>query len=290
MKFDFQRLVDAKLVTKKTYPNGLSIFKYSKRVFFDALWNTDPLLLEARGIVLDEEGNAIIWPFTKVFNHGENGSECHPAEEVQVIEKVNGFMAACAIHNGELIVSTTGTLDSEYAAMAREHIEGLYTARLMAGYTYIFEICDERDPHIVTEEFGAYLIGLRNMSSGDMIYEDDLDYFAGRIGAKRPQWKYMRFVEAMEELKACKQEGYMIRALDGHTLMKMKSPHYLTKKFFMRMGAGKVQLMASNPKKLKETIDEEYYPLVDFISTTFGAAWTEFTEAERRHEIEEFLK
>jgi hypothetical protein len=290
MKFDFQHLVDAKLVTKKTYENGLSIFKYSKKVFFNALWNTDRLLLDARGMVLDAEGNAVIWPFTKVFNYGENGADCLDTANVQVIEKINGFMAACAIYKGELIVSTTGTLDSEYAAMAREHIEALYTSRFMEGYTYIFEICDERDPHIVTEEFGAYLIGMRSTHSGLMIEETDLDYIAGRIGAMRPTWQWMPFKNAKKMLKSCEQEGYMIRNARGETIMKMKSPHYLTKKFFMRMGAGKIQLMATNPAKLKETVEEEYYDLVDFIHNVFGATWAGLTEAERRYEIEEFLK
>lgn len=289
MKFDFQRLVDAKLVNKKTYPNGLSIFKYSKRVFFDALWNTDPLLLEARGMVLDSEGNTVIWPFTKVFNHGENGAKCKPNTRVQVIEKINGFLGVAVVYKGELIVSTTGTLASKYADMAREHIEQLYTARLMEGYTYLFEICDERDPHIVTEEFGAYLIGMRQMESGFMVDEIDLDYFSGRIGAKRPVWKYMRFAEAVETNKTCTQEGFMIRDLQGKTIMKMKSPHYLTKKALMRLGDKKIDNVFKSPLEFRNKLDEEFYECFDEILEQGEVFWKSKTEGERRAWLEAYF-
>lgn len=43
-----QRLVAAKLATVST--NGhLDTFKYTRRVMFDYLWDTDPALLETRG-------------------------------------------------------------------------------------------------------------------------------------------------------------------------------------------------------------------------------------------------
>lgn len=118
----FEELVQKGLVKKKTYANGLSVFKYSRKVFYDQLWNTDPLLLEARGIVLDDDGNKVVWPFTKVFNYGENGAGelLEASTPVVAPRKVNGFMAACRYWNGELIVSTTGSLDSDFAVLARE--------------------------------------------------------------------------------------------------------------------------------------------------------------------------
>ena len=53
----FQELVKAGLVKQKRYPNGLSVFKYARKVFYDALWNQNPLLLEARGMVLGRDLN-----------------------------------------------------------------------------------------------------------------------------------------------------------------------------------------------------------------------------------------
>lgn len=73
MKINFDDLLKDGLVVQKHYPNGLKLTKYHNKVFYKNLWNLDPRLLEARGIITDQDDNIIVWPFTKVFNHHENG-------------------------------------------------------------------------------------------------------------------------------------------------------------------------------------------------------------------------
>ena len=292
---NFDDLVERGLVQKKSYTEGpyagLSVFKYSRKVFYDALWNADPRLLEARGMVLDSDGNPVIWPFTKVFNYGENKTTCEPDRLVDVVVKLNGFMAAVTWCNGSLLVSTTGTLDSDYATLARKVItEQVHTEDLKHGHTYIFEICDPSDPHIIDEYYGAYLIGARRMRGGVMWTEHQLDAEAILINALRPQCFQVPFSEALEMVKLVEHEGFMVRdAWTNETIMKIKSPYYLTKKFLMRMGAGKTELMATNPTKFKESIDEEYYPLVDFISTSYRQYWKDMDQFERRKVIEDYF-
>lgn len=290
----FEALIKAGLVKQKRYDNGLSVFKYAKKVFYDALWNTDPLLLEARGIVLDDEGNKVIWPFTKVFNYKENNAGVNLTMDTKIIapRKVNGFMAACRYWNGELIVSTTGSLDSDFAVLARKLIEKLDTSRLLGRFTYIFEICDPSDPHIVKEEAGAYLIGARSMSSGGMVGEEMLDGIAEKIGAKRPEVFYGTFGELWEQVKTCKHEGWMvIDAETGETVMKIKSPHYLSKKFLMRMGQKKVTAMFEDKDEFIKTVDEEFYPVVHYITRWWDAEkWQNTTEADRRAVIEKYFE
>jgi tRNA splicing ligase len=288
----FEALIEAGLVKRKRYENGLSVFKYARKVFYDKLWDTDELLLEARGIVLDDDNNPVIWPFTKVFNHHENGTECEPDRIVCVARKVNGFMAAARWYNGELIVSTTGSLDSDFAVLARTHIEKLKTSEMMDWLTYIFEICDPSDPHIVEEQEGAYLIGARRMANGyPMAHEYQLDDLAEEIGAKRPEWSYMTFREAHHMAETCKHEGFMIRDPDdGTTIMKIKSPYYLTKKFLMRMGMKKVDVMFDNKEEFLKTIDEEFYNVVHYITRWFDAdKWKGYTDQERREIIEQYF-
>lgn len=297
----FNSLIAQGLVKQKRYENGLSVFKYAKRVFYEGLWNTGPLLLEARGMVLDDEGNKVIWPFTKVFNYGENGAGSYLKSETRVVapRKVNGFMAACRFWKGELIVSTTGSLDSDFAALARSHIEKLNQEALEEfadGFTLIFEICDSSDPHIVEEEEGVYLIGMRNMMElsaycGKMVPEAVLNGSAELLGAKRPEVFRGTFGDLWDQVKTCEHEGWMvIDASTRETVMKIKSPHYLTKKFLMRMGTNKVEIMANQPQEFKKTIDEEYYPLVDFITASYRQSWKNMSDQERRAVIEDFLK
>lgn len=293
----FKSLIEQGLVKEKKYPNGLSVFKYARKVFYDALWNTDPLLLEARGMVLDAEGNKVIWPFTKVFNYNENGTTLHPDTPVVCPRKVNGFMASVRWYHDELLVSTTGTLDSEYVAMARKHIEKLQGIEVMASNcTVLFEICDPSDPHIVEEEVGAYLIGGRYMENtcfeGEMLEEGQLDVWATLIGAKRPEVFRGTFGEVLDLLKECKHEGYMVRLADTEeTVMKLKSPHYLTKKFLMRMGKNKVEYMFNEKEAFLKNTDEEFYAVVHHITRWYTIEdWQARDDVARRSIIEDFFE
>lgn len=290
----FEELIKAGLVKQKRYENGLSVFKYAKKVFYDRLWETDELLLEARGMVLDDEGNKVIWPFTKVFNYLEYNAGADLWKDTQIIapRKINGFMAAARMYKGELIVSTTGSLDSDFAVLARQHIEKLDTQRMLSRFTYLFEICDESDPHIVEEDEGAWLIGARSMTSGGMVGEEFLDDIAYKIGALRPEVFYGTFGELWEMVRECKHEGWMvILASTGETVCKIKSPHYLSKKFLMRMGDKKVDNMFDCKEEFMKTLDEEFYAIVNYITRWWDKdKWKATTETERRSVIEKYFE
>mgnify|MGYP002712075013 CR=1 FL=1 len=291
----FQDLIDRKLVKGSTV-GDLTIFKYTKRVFFDNLWNEDPRLLDARGIVLDSDGNKVIWPFTKVFNYGENGTTVPRDQKVKWVRKVNGFMAAARWHNDSLLVSSTGSLTSDYVQLAHQVITKYAGSRCalwasLHEYTMMFEICDPSDPHIVAEEAGAYLIGMREMKTGRMMSEQFCDWVAVKIGCKRPEHGEALFSEVVKWSKLCEHEGFMIRSLEtGELLLKLKSVYYLTKKFLMRMGGSKVDFIYDQTEKLKETIDEEYYCVLDFITQNINREyWKELTDQERRETLEGFF-
>jgi tRNA splicing ligase len=295
----FEELIKAGLVKQKRYDNGLSVFKYARKVFYDALWNTDPLLLEARGMVLDDEGNKVIWPFTKVFNYGENfaGLDLKTHTPIVAPRKVNGFMAACRYWKGELIVSTTGSLDSDFAVLARTYIEKLPGIEIAASnLTLIFEICDPSDPHIVEEEAGAYLIGARLMQNcsyeNEMLNEAQLDSYAELLGAKRPEVFRGTFGELWEMVRECKHEGWMIiDAATRETVCKIKSPHYLSKKFIMRMGDKKIDQMFDNKEEFIKTLDEEFYAVVHYVTRWWDKdKWKATTEADRRAVIEKYFE
>lgn len=290
----FEELIKAGLVKQKRYENGLSVFKYAKKVFYDALWNTDPLLLEARGIVLDDAGNKVIWPFTKVFNYKENNAGVNLMMDTPIIapRKVNGFMAACRYWNGELIVSTTGSLDSDFAVLARSHIEKLVYTEMDAELTYLFEICDPSDPHIVEEHEGAWLIGARSMNTGSMMTEVWLDQEAHFLKALRPEVFYGTFGQLWHMVRECRHEGWMvIDAATRETVMKIKSPHYLSKKFLMRMGQKKVTAMFEDKDEFIKTIDEEFYPVVHYITRSWDVeTWQATSEADRRAVIEKYFE
>lgn len=298
MKFMVNDLIEQGLVKKKTYTDGefagLSVLKYTKKVFFNNLWNKDPRLVDCRGMVVDSEDNIIVWPFTKVFNLYENNTKVDRDKIVIAPRKINGFMCAVSLYNGKPIYSTTGSLDSDFAKMAKFMIEDrmLPEFEFEEGFTYIFEICHPDDPHIIREDIGVYLIGIRDHGTGKMLSEKILDSITECGGFYRPEWQIAQFDYIKILSKTCKHEGFMIIDYEtGETLCKLKSNHYLSKKAIMRLGQSKVEGMFKNPDKFKERIDEEFYGLVDFIVKTVDKEqWKYYSDQQRRTFIENYFE
>lgn len=292
--FNCDDLVEQGLVTKKTYTDGefagLSVYKYSRKVFFDNLWDQDERLLNCRVTVVDENHNIVMLPFKKVFNYLERDT-CKDLPDdapVMTVQKMNGFLANVTMYNGELLIGTTGTLDSDYARLARDVIKSSVDPRykFIDGYTYMFEICDPSDPHIIKEDAGAYLIGIRPneaLDSDYLLLEETLDNVAYLMGCKRPSVDYMNFGTVKQLSKEVKHEGYMIRSyLMEETLCKLKSSFYLQKKALQRCGKNKANLMFDQPEKFIHTLDEEFVGLFQFILKRFTKEeYLTLTEQER---------
>lgn len=276
----------------KRYP-GLYVLKYTRKVFYDNLWETNAMLLECRGLVVDEDYNTVVKPFTKVFNRGENGTEIDRDEMCTVVRKVNGFMA-CATKNtkysDKLIISTTGSLDSEHVDIAARHIKESWFEDMFDGETLIFEICDTEDPHIVTEQEGAWLIGGNGMYGGYQYSEKDLNTIADGFAMLRPETYFdMIFSEVLKKAQTCDHEGYMVYSPKGQSL-KLKSPYYLTTKFLARMKDERLlnMLKYDTVHTSMRNFDEEYYPLIQFLRD-HQSAFVEMEEQERIQMIRNYF-
>lgn len=267
-----------KLVSRKAsklYP-GLFVIKYTKNVFYDNLWYLDPILLECRGLVVDEKYNIIVKPFTKVFNYKENGTTIELDELCTIVEKVNGFMACATLDrdiSDELIISSTGSLDSTFVDLARSHInpfKDLIFKNIQDGQTLIFEVCDKDDPHIIPEVEGLYLIGsnIKSYNLPNTFYkcsEESLDILSANIGCLRPyHLDDLPFKEVLNSSKICRHEGYMVYSKTAS--LKLKSPYYLITKFLARAKETKLfNIICSDRNMAVKSINEEFYPLIDYI-------------------------
>lgn len=260
-----------KLVQRKesTRWPGLYVLKYKNNVFYDNLWHLHPLLLECRGLVVDQDYNVIVKPFTKVFNRFENGTDIPLDEEVVATRKVNGFMGCATYRPGvshsRVIYSTTGSLDSPFVDLIKKHVKPLEDQiKKFPGTTFIFEIVDASDPHIIPEEEGAWLIGANTYCDGGIfpVMESVLDAVATMFACKRPGTLAAPFSDIVRVANECKHEGFMVYGPSG--VLKLKSPYYLTTKFLARASDKKLMegVLAGN----KQAVDEEYYPLVEYLS------------------------
>lgn len=278
------------LVTMKesvTYP-GLFVIKYKNKVFYDNLWT--PELIQCRGLVLDKNYNVVVRPFDKIFNYMENGTTFDRDDVVTYTRKVNGFMGAMTYSEEYgYIYSTTGSLDSDYAKMVKKHLQQYEKYFVNPNFTLLFEICDPSDPHIIKEEAGAYLIGAV-WKDGYHTIELELDQTAVEYGFKRFYTESARFSDVVKLSKQCKHEGYVVRLCDDQSkFLKLKSPYYLINKFLARKKPESLIMMLENINETKKTVDEEYYPLLDYLSS-IKEQFTQQTEQERITTIETFFK
>lgn len=260
------------LVTCKTQLNGLKVLKYKNRVFYKNLWT--PELVECRGTVVDDDYNIIQRPFTKIFNLHERGTKIDPDTIVTAPRKVNGFMGALTMYMGKPLVSTTGSLDSEFADMAYTMLSNAGAFRMAqdagADITWIFEIVHPNDPHIVPEDIGVYLLGARRTTWNaaqhhytEIQLDDAVQYYNNEM--KRPDWYRMPFKYILDINRKIDHEGFVCFTDDGYEL-KLKSPQYLVKKFLARIRADKLmKVIEDTPHLLKERVDEEFYSLIDHV-------------------------
>jgi hypothetical protein len=257
------------------YP-GLFVLKYKRNVFYDNLW--DDTLVEMRGRVIDSEGNTVIAPFTKIFNLFENGTCIDRDEMVVAVDKINGFMAAMTYVPSidEVVISTTGSLDSDFVDIAERHLGRLKPLIKNASlannlnWTWLFEVVDETDPHIIKENPGAYLIGARQNDveaySTNESFESILDGAASYWGVYRPKWCTARFSDITEAMKTYDREGVVVYGLESGTSLKIKTPFYLVSKFLGRIRNEKLELLLNDKQRFIQTMkDEEFLPLIDFL-------------------------
>lgn len=278
------KLVEKGLAVRKD--NGIfSTFKYHRKVMYEYIWDKHPELLECRGHTYDNRnGNLVIAAPTKTFNYLENGTWMGVGTntEVEAYKKYNGFMAAMSIYEDEIVVSTTGTTTSDFAKLARQEIFKKFPKHVILdewgeGFTWLFEICHESDPHIVAEVHGARYLGGR--------YNDGSKF--APVGYYTHEIQTLR--DAIEYCKTDRGEGFMLYDADGNCC-KIKTDYYIGKKKLMRMPKSKIHAMWDSPKTVQNTLPKHWSGVVDFIlSTQAEVDWLEMTDQQRRKELEKFV-
>ena len=284
-------LENPRLVSMKPAGDGIFVLKYSKRVFYDNLWND--YLEECRGTIVDADFNVVQRPFTKIYNYGIEANAPVLSEDtmVECFRKVNGFMVAVTWHDGKLLVSTTGSTANDYVDMANSFIDLRRETfeRYVSGFsdlTFMFECVHANDPHIIVEKSGLYYLGSREKTWESLARNDGHDLIHQyALATHVVEWKRCTLGEVLREVKTVRHEGFVFYADDYKVSAKIKSPYYLTAKWVARNPRTEKLLT----KEFKEQIDEEYYPLLDHIRANIEE-YTEMDEQARLSWVRNYLE
>jgi hypothetical protein len=290
-------LDNPKLVSMKPAGENIFVLKYRKKVFYDNLW--DKFLEHCRGTIVDNDFNIVSYPFQKIYNYGieKEAPKLDKGTKVTAFRKVNGFMVAMTVHNGELLVSTTGSTDSPYVDMAKEMMAthmpltdwrmALGTVEA-EGVTFMFEACHKNDPHIIPEKEGLHILGYREKSWGSNVGRDPdmLDDLAEMFKCHKAEGFTTTVGELVKLSKTCKHEGFVAYTEDGQAF-KIKSPYYLTSKWVARNP--RTDKLVDMKNDIKHNIDEEYHNLIDAIRLNI-VEYTAMTEQERLEWVRNYME
>ena len=284
---DLKKYVEANssLVSMKPAGDGLFVLKYKRRVFYDSLWNE--YLAECRGSIVDKDFNLVTYPFTKIYNYGieKEAPVLSLDTSVTAHRKVNGFMVAITRHNDDLLVSTTGSVDSDYVTMAKEmmlkhgSMSDWKEAFTLRGATVMFECVHPNDPHIIPENPGLYVLGYRQNTWNSRVthHRDTLQILGTKFNCSVPEVYDTTVGNLVKEVKEVRHEGFVFYTKDGVS-SKIKSPYYLTLKWLARNP--RTDKIVDLKKDIKKNLDEEYYPLVDAIRANI-VEYTALSEQDR---------
>jgi len=115
----------------------LTIYNYSQATQYEAKW--DEVTLSCRGLVFDEAGNQVSYPFKKFFNIEEDKHVS--TEHFEIYEKVDGSLITVFNYNGEWVVSSRGSFTSDQAIAAQKLFNQLMNLdRILKRPTYLFEL------------------------------------------------------------------------------------------------------------------------------------------------------
>lgn len=253
----------------KRHP-GLFVQKYHNSVFYKNLWTEE--LEEMRGQVVDADGKVIVQPLRKIYNYGieDRAPYFSDWEIVCAQRKINGFMIAVTLYNGNLLFSTTGSLDSDFVTMAEsmftEDMRHYVTMALIHSKlpcTMVFEVVHPDDPHIIPEEVGVYPLAKRYHNQS---LQRPMNWHDGWLlnGFKPVEFFIGKFEDVKRMAREAKHEGYVIYDLENTKSTKIKSPYYLFKKFVARINVDKIHRIN------KQNVDEEFYPVVDWLKEHQG--------------------
>lgn len=261
------------LVNMKPAGDGIYVLKYKKKVFYDNLWND--YIAECRGSIVDADFNLVAYPFTKIYNYGiEKEAPVLAADtKVTAYRKINGFMVACTWRNGDVLVSTTGSTDSDFVTMAKDRMlqhmswpdwQLAFSSADMQGLTVMFECVHPLDPHIIPEKPGMYVLGYRENEWNSAVGHNPtvLREMGEMFKCYVPEVYETTVGNLIEQTKNVRHEGFVFYTEDGASA-KIKSPYYLTSKWVARNP--RTDKLVDLKKDIKHNLDEEYYPLVDAI-------------------------
>ena len=217
---DLEDLVSQGLVFKRKHPtHPLWVYNYTPKAITVPVVKWTGALEDARGLILDENGEIVGRGFKKFWNY-EQVLDLIPWEESPEINiKVDGSLIIVCVYKGEVIVATRGSFESEQALWAREFISKRKFS-FEPGYSYLYEAIYPGNKIVVDYGDLEELVPLATLGSQGLDINREL---LGKDGG----FITLGTMEVLQKQQKHNEEGYVITFYPSCFRVKIKFDDYV---------------------------------------------------------------
>ena len=266
---ELHKAVEDGLVTEVKHPvEDYWIYNYTNQVQFGGLWT--PTIRQARGLILDNNGDIVALPLPKFHNYSEYDPSEIPLEPFIAYEKKDGVSGILYWDtNDDPWVASRGSFMSPFAVWATHCIRDKYgdeVERLDRGLTYQFEIIYP-ESRIIVDYGGAEelcLLMIRDKQSGE-----DIPITEANTGFPLPKVYSFNRTKDLLAYEQSNFEGFVLHFESGFRV-KVKQGEYLELHKLLHGVTGRHiwDAMRNGDMELKSVIDvipDEAYDAVKSI-------------------------
>lgn len=244
---DFSKLTESFGIKVKTYEDILLPTLYVLNYDQIESPKTDPIVMECRGLILDDNLDIICRPFDRFFNYGEAGIEKEDFRNYTFYPKLDGSLIKVYHWHGMWRIATRGTAFAEapvgswgitfeqlalkaFGCKSLKEFDDLLSNKLQfnVGMTYLFELTAPEN-RVVTPytERSVTLLAVRDCKTGDYLPTQYVDSF-GSFKHNRAETGYtiQEIISKANTLKNL-EEGFVGYDSGGVPRVKVKSAQYV---------------------------------------------------------------
>jgi RNA ligase len=278
----------------------LTLYSYTKSVQWDKAWVTYPILKKTRGIVLDDSGEIVSYPFEKFQNWEQLLPSDIPSEgeKIEITEKMDGSLFIVSRYDNEIVCNTRGSFRSDAGILAENLFYKLYDPKWIEdGKTYLFEFCSIANRVVVTySEPRLILLAIFETATGkDLPRDSRFDCvptfeFNGGLFSQE-------LYDYFKSLELPNKEGFVIRKIGNEDRqdfrMKYKIEPYLRAHGYVTnlSTKGVWEMLSTNQsfQEIIEVVPDEFY---EWLSKTIDGLNSDYKalEAEALAEYNEVMK
>lgn len=280
----------ARLGIKVASDGDYTIFKYSS---LDADFS-NPLVCEARGIILKNLNTVVAWSFNKFFNVQEQYAAKIDWAHAKVQEKIDGSLIKLWYDAGQWRWSTNGTIDaaktlcSDGSTTFLELIQSAINYKdidynkLNPKYTYTFELVSPLQRIVIVYPCTKlYHIGTRDNISGEELNEN--------IGIEKPK-EYslsslddcLRAVQALNAKEGDPEHEGFVAVDNKWRRVKIKTPEYIAQH--------KLRANGAITKTIALTADEAKRAVIAKVpSANVILKWYDYQLAKFENEVDQYI-